>query len=300
MFADINKNKNSGEDKPLVSVGIPTFNRPEGLRRSLSYICNQTYQNLEIIVSDNASPGDETFLVVEELMARDKRIQYFRQPSNIGAVANFQFVLDAATGEYFMWMSDDDWRDSRFVEALLNKMRAEKEAAVAFCDIAVLDEKGNRRSDFYQTYLPYLERLISGSASIRLIKFFLQDESFGKANIIYGLLRRQAIKDISLASMVDRYGFYGLDNLVVFKLLSNGTLCLVKEMFYGCAAGNVKHYQPGDSVRQQGKFKTILKQTNYFLAYVLLSKGLVRFVVALALPLKVFSFYWCVLKKRFI
>src|SRR6266404_619139 len=82
-----------GINKPMVSVGIPTFNRPVGLRRTLEFICGQTYTNIEILVSDNASPGSETESVAREFSAQDKRIKYFRQPTNIGAIANFRFVL---------------------------------------------------------------------------------------------------------------------------------------------------------------------------------------------------------------
>ncbi len=105
--------------QPLVSVGIPTFNRPEGLRRTLQLICSQTYRNLEILVSDNASPGPETGELVRQLAAGDGRIRYFRQPSNIGPIGNFRFVLAKASGDYFMWAADDDEWDTRFIEACL-------------------------------------------------------------------------------------------------------------------------------------------------------------------------------------
>lgn len=104
---------------PLVSVGIPTFNRPEGLRRTLRLICNQTYRNLEILVSDNASPRSETEKVVRGFAAADERIKYFRQSENIGALANFQFVLAKASGDYFMWAADDDEWDPGFIETCL-------------------------------------------------------------------------------------------------------------------------------------------------------------------------------------
>ena len=300
MTVNLSQKNNVEENESLVSVGMPTFNRPDGLRRSLNYICNQTHNNLEIIISDNASPGEETLRVVEEFMARDNRIKYYRQTNNLGPVANFQFVLDAATGEYFMWMSDDDWRDSRFVEILLNEMKLDKNTVVVFCDIAVIDEHGNRRSDFYQTYYTYLEQLVSDNKSVRLVRFFLQDEGLGKANIIYGLLRRCAIKDVSLVSMVEHYGFYGLDNLVLFRLLGKGGLKLVKDMLYGCAAGNVKHYESGGSNHRQGKWQTIFKQVNYLFAYVQLSKGYFKFILALIFPVKIILFYWCVLKSRLV
>lgn len=101
--------------QPLVSVGIPTYNRPDGLRRTLECITSQTYANLEIIVSDNASPGEETESIVREFMAGDTRIIYYRQPENLGSMLNFRFVLEKATGEYFMWAADDDEWENTFV-----------------------------------------------------------------------------------------------------------------------------------------------------------------------------------------
>lgn len=59
---------------PLVSVGIPTYNRPEGLRQTLECITRQTYKNLEIIVSDNCSLESETEAIVREFMAKDSHI----------------------------------------------------------------------------------------------------------------------------------------------------------------------------------------------------------------------------------
>ena len=106
--------------EPLVSVGIPSYNRPEGLRRTLECITEQTYTNLEIIVSDNCSAGTETGAVVREFMAKDPRIQYYRQENNQGPMFNFQFVLEKATGEYFMWAADDDEWDQKFIEGCLD------------------------------------------------------------------------------------------------------------------------------------------------------------------------------------
>lgn len=107
------------DNKPLVSVGIPTYNRPEGLRRTLACITGQTYRNLEIIVSDNCSPDSETEMVVREFMSKDSRIQYFCQVENKGAAFNFKFVLEKATGEYFMWAADDDEWSPNFVTTCL-------------------------------------------------------------------------------------------------------------------------------------------------------------------------------------
>ena len=79
---------------PLVSVGIPTYNRPEGLRRTLECITGQTYKDLEIIVSDNCSPGPETEAIAREFMAKDSRIQYFHQEENKGLMFKRNNISD--------------------------------------------------------------------------------------------------------------------------------------------------------------------------------------------------------------
>jgi len=100
-------------------VGVTTYNRPEGLRRALGCLVNQTYTNLEIIVSDNCSPGSETEAVGREFQTRDPRIRFYRQAHNAGMDANFKFVLDKATGPFFFWAADDDEWTPDFVEVCL-------------------------------------------------------------------------------------------------------------------------------------------------------------------------------------
>lgn len=107
---------NIADSKPLVSVGIPTYNNPEGLRRTLQYITGQTYETLEIIISDDCSPDPETEAVAREFMEKDSRIQYFRQGENKGPSFNFKFVYEKATGEYFMWAADDDGWNQTYIE----------------------------------------------------------------------------------------------------------------------------------------------------------------------------------------
>jgi len=107
---------------PLVSVGIPAYNKPEGLRRTLKCITQQTYKNLQIIISDDCSPDKETETVAREFMGKDPRIRYIRQQKNIGAESNFKFLLKKAAGEYFMWAADDDEWDQRFIEVCIQKI----------------------------------------------------------------------------------------------------------------------------------------------------------------------------------
>lgn len=94
------------------------YNRPVTLERTLNSIINQTYKNLEIIISDNGSTNKDVQSVINKFIA-DPRIRYFRQPVNKGPIFNFNFVLEKITGEYFMKSADDDWLDLNYVEDCL-------------------------------------------------------------------------------------------------------------------------------------------------------------------------------------
>jgi glycosyltransferase involved in cell wall biosynthesis len=86
---------------PLVSVGLPTFNRALSLGCAIQSVLSQDYPNLELIISDNAST-DSTQLICVDFSKRDGRVRYIRQPTNQGAGANFRTVLTEASGQYFM------------------------------------------------------------------------------------------------------------------------------------------------------------------------------------------------------
>lgn len=85
------------------------------MEAALVSLLSQTFSDFEIIISDNAST-DQTEAICREYASRDRRIQYHRQPKNMGALANFNFVLKKADAAYFMWASADDRRSEGYLE----------------------------------------------------------------------------------------------------------------------------------------------------------------------------------------
>src|SRR3954447_17454687 len=110
--------------EPLVSVGIPTYNRAATLERAVRSVLAQTYPNVEVVVSDDASP-DDTMSMLERVAAEDARLRFERNDRNLGHAGNFRRVMERASGEYFMWLSDDDYVDPGYVEACLAALRAD-------------------------------------------------------------------------------------------------------------------------------------------------------------------------------
>jgi glycosyltransferase involved in cell wall biosynthesis len=92
--------------KSRVTVAIPTFNRVYLLARAVESAMAQSYEDVEIIVSDNCSQ-DGTRDYLQTLI--DPRIRVLQQPVNVGMVRNWDFCLSKATGEYFLLLSDDDY-----------------------------------------------------------------------------------------------------------------------------------------------------------------------------------------------
>ena len=93
---------------PLVSILIPTYNRKELLKRALDSVLKQTYKNIEIYVTDNAS-SDGTDLLMNEYCYNDKRIIYNRREKNIGPLYNGSEAYNHLKGKYAILLCDDDY-----------------------------------------------------------------------------------------------------------------------------------------------------------------------------------------------
>ena len=111
-------------------LGLPVFNGASSLERALDCLCSQSWKNLDILISDNAS-DDDTAEVCARAAARDRRIRYVRQGENIGVTANFEFVRRNRRGEFFLWAAHDDERDATFVEKALAALARNPEAVLA-------------------------------------------------------------------------------------------------------------------------------------------------------------------------
>lgn len=135
-----------------ISIGIPTFNRPDSLKRTLDYLINQSYQNVEIIISDNCSTDKSVKEIIEEYSSKDKRIIPYIQKKNIGMVKNFEFVLDKASSNFFMWKSDDDKiEDNDFIKKLYSKLTI-TDSDFAFPESFYLNKDGSKTSVLYNIY----------------------------------------------------------------------------------------------------------------------------------------------------
>ncbi|MCP4351363.1 MAG: glycosyltransferase family 2 protein [Desulfobacterales bacterium] len=122
----------SDTTQPLVSIGVAAYNRPAGLRCLLESLIAQTYNNIEIIISnDCSSVAEEIHNICQEFMRHDTRIRYFRQPLNFGLHDNQSFLLEQAKGEFYIWANDDDEYAPAFIEECIKAFDDDPNAVLA-------------------------------------------------------------------------------------------------------------------------------------------------------------------------
>jgi glycosyltransferase involved in cell wall biosynthesis len=132
--------------KPLVSVIIPTYNRPQYLQQAIASAVHQSYTNIEIIVSDNCSPKNPQEIV--ESFA-DPRIRFWRQPENLGMITNQMHAFKMANGKYVASLHDDDMWHQDFLAKLVPRLEANSDLILAFCDQYIID--ANSKIKYAQT-----------------------------------------------------------------------------------------------------------------------------------------------------
>jgi glycosyltransferase involved in cell wall biosynthesis len=128
-------------DGPLVTIGLPVFNAGRYLAECLTALVGQTYRNIRIIISDNAST-DDTLSICDEYAARDARIAIVRVDKNRGAAWNHRRVLELAKGKYFHWQGADDWIAPTFVAACVAALEGNSDAVIAYPLTTVIDDEG--------------------------------------------------------------------------------------------------------------------------------------------------------------
>lgn len=126
---------------PRLTIGLPVFNGGEYIGAAVESVLEQTFENFELIVSDNHST-DRTLEIVRQVAAGDPRVRIESHPTNIGAHKNYNSILPLTTAEYFKWMAHDDLLEPTYVERCIEALDEHPEAVLAFSNAAQIDENG--------------------------------------------------------------------------------------------------------------------------------------------------------------
>lgn len=234
----------SGAAAPLVSVCLMTYKRPHYLRGTIEAWLAQTFKDFELIISDDDPQSAESRAIAEEYARKDSRVRYFRQEKNLNAPGCYRFIAQQARGEYFIWASDDDLWDKRFLEDCLTVFRTHPETVLVFADMVDIDKDGKEMGRIDpQQYMPLTPGLYE-----RLKQHMMLYMDDGKLQLIFGLWKRSAVlRDPLFGPNVrdDRYPYYwGFDNYLVFRSITNGPVGFVPKKRFFRRSRVLDEYRP--------------------------------------------------------
>ncbi len=203
---------------PRVSLGLPVYNGADYLRLTLESIIAQTFEDWELIISDNGST-DETMDIVAEFAALDERITYRRHPSNIGAHRNYNSIIPHATGEYFKWLAHDDLHAPSFLERCVEILDARPEVVLAFAATDRIDENGDKLSELRST------QSYERSSPYRRLRAYVGDRT--KAPQIFGVMRRSTLLETALLG-----DYVGSDFTFLQEMAMRGRFAYIEEPLF--------------------------------------------------------------------
>jgi glycosyltransferase involved in cell wall biosynthesis len=216
---------------PTLTVGVPVFNMGSYLEAAVESVLTQSFTDLEVLISDNAST-DETESVGRSLAARDDRVTYRRNARNLGLSANNNLLVPLARGRLFKWAPADDELLPGYLERCVAAVDADPTVVLAYPRTRFVDGEGKPLDLHDPGY-----RLESDDPADRL-EYAILANQFANAGL--GVIRTDALRRTRL---LPRYA--GGDFRLLAELSLQGKFVEVPEELYlrrihkGSSGGNV-------------------------------------------------------------
>jgi glycosyltransferase involved in cell wall biosynthesis len=201
------------EHHPALTVGLMVYNEEQHMAAAIESVLRQDFSDYEIIIADNASE-DKTGEIASAYANRDARIRYVRHARNMGALNNFNYLVRAAAGSYFVLAGGHDLWSTNFLASLKAALDDDPAAVIAYARTLWIDEAGaalKKRTGFIDT---------SGRDVVSRFNLTLWNDQ----NAIYGIHRRSALLNTRLA--VDVMGWAAV---LLAELAVQGTFIVVPE-----------------------------------------------------------------------
>lgn len=191
---------------PTLTIGLPVYNGARFIERAIASILDQSFADLELIISDNAST-DGTEVISQRLAEQDRRVSYRRNLRNVGLSGNYNLLVRLARGRLFKWATADDELRPGFLERCVAVL--EDPQVVLACSRSAFVDSDGAQLDLVDPRW----HLVSDDASERLEAAVLAGDF---VNAVLGVIRTDALRRTRL---VPRYA--GGD----FRLMAE--LCLL-------------------------------------------------------------------------
>jgi glycosyltransferase involved in cell wall biosynthesis len=206
-----------------VTIGMPVCNGAAYISDAIDSILTQTYDDFELLISDNAS-SDATAEICLRYSKRDPRIRYVRQQANIGANPNHTYVFRHSTSPYFKWAAHDDLLAPTFIEKCVQVLDGDEGIVNCTPDTLPIGEDSSPvQRSFHDG------ENIGDLGSTDVVQRFAAAVLHAHwCEQIYGVTRRTALQRTSIMP-----SYVGGNKVLVVELGLLGRYCLLHEsLFY--------------------------------------------------------------------
>ena len=214
---------------PLVSVRILTYNSSKYISDTLDSVYNQTYQNIELIISDDCSTDSTVEICKAWLENHAKRfanVKFLTTPVNTGVCANSKRSLEATTGDWIKGLGGDDCLCPEAIERFVKFVQKEK-CQICVAKIGYIDEDGKpitiRHGVTHTSYLSYTKLSYKEQFNVCKLRVFVPGPSLFYSRKIYQITggpdaRYGTSDEWSFLYKVFKNGFkiYGFDDTLIF------------------------------------------------------------------------------------
>lgn len=212
---------------------MPVFNGEEFLEKKFDSILNQTFQDFEIIISDNKSL-DSTSQICKKYMAKNQNISYYLQKEHVPYNKNWIFVLEQARSEYFVWTSVDDLWTNDFLEKNIKFLESNakfvgsvglvKRYGPPVKEYLDLNEDSiitRLYKKFRRQFRPFGTYPMIGTTEYKIRLFFKKFSSYP----IYGVFRTEKLKQSIIQNLIP-----GWDCAMLLNIITHGDIHVINEI----------------------------------------------------------------------
>lgn len=218
-------------NRPKITVGMPVYNGEALLPRALESWLSQSFDDIEIIISDNGSE-DNTEAVYKYYASTDDRVVFYRYPFNMGGARTLSRLVDTARGKYFVFGFHNDFFDSSYLEKCFSVLENDPSIVICYAGACVVDDNGNTLQNITDDF-----RMDSDDLIYRHREML---QKLNLCNCFHGVMRT----DVLLKTMPFQATAAGDVNLLLRMILEGKIYQIDEPLIYRAAPNHKKYSSP--------------------------------------------------------
>ena len=256
--------------RPSVSICLPVYNGENYVREAITSILDQSFEDLELIISDNAST-DGTGEICRDAAARDSRVRYCRAEVNRGLAWNHNRAFELARSPYVAWIGHDDLMSKHYIYRCVEALEKDAGAVLAFAGYHYIDDKGSVIARI---------NMVNPGSSQRPSERFRGVLYESGCHPIYGVMRSEILKQTRL-----HQGFAESDRTLLVEMGLRGGFNFVPEYLFSRRDHAQRNFRRYEDLRERTLIFDSAKAGKLFFPVLMEATALLSAIHRAKLPL---------------